>query len=327
MIDTQKENEFYSKDFDFSYSSLNKLLFCPSLFYKDYILKDKEVRTDKHLIEGSLLHCLLFEPENVLNKFNIVPGKTPTDNIRKVMKDMSLYTSETDFNNIKDSVILDSLKNMNLYQSLKTDEQRLAKIKVSDYKPYWTFINNTNVNVVDQETLDKSKKRVEILMANEEVKDLLQMVEKDFELDPVETYCEKKLRADLKNYTFGLKGIVDYYKIDSEEKTITICDLKTTGKTLSEFGETVNFYNYWLQAAVYCHLVINNVEDDYKDYNILFKFVVIDKYDQVYVFDVSEKTLSNWAVQFSDILERADYHYTKKKYNLPFDFLTGQVFL
>ena len=59
--DDNKEKEFYAKDFNFSYSSLNKLLFSPSLFYKDYILLDREVKTDKHLIEGKLVHCLLFE--------------------------------------------------------------------------------------------------------------------------------------------------------------------------------------------------------------------------------------------------------------------------
>ena len=29
-------------EFNFSYSSLNRLIFSPSLFYKDYILKDKD---------------------------------------------------------------------------------------------------------------------------------------------------------------------------------------------------------------------------------------------------------------------------------------------
>ena len=69
----QKEEEFYANNkFCFSYSSLNKLLFSPFLFYKDYILKDKEVRTDKHLVEGKLLHCLLFEPDNLKDKLYLI---------------------------------------------------------------------------------------------------------------------------------------------------------------------------------------------------------------------------------------------------------------
>jgi len=327
MINKQKEEEFYSKDFSFSYSSLNKLLFSPSLFYKDYILKDREVKTDKHLVEGSLLHCLLFEPDNLTKKFKIVPGKTPTDSVRKVMKDMTLYTDEVNLDKIEDYIILDSLKHMNLYQSLKTDEQRIAKIRTEDNSPYWSFLNNSLVDVVDQETLEKCKQKVEILKSNDDVMSVLEILKTDFELDPIQTFCEKKLETDLKNYEFGLKGIVDYYKIDSNEKTITICDLKTTGKTISEFGETVNFYNYWMQAAIYCQLVINNVEEEFQDYQILFKFVVIDKYDQVYVFDVLEDTLSDWALNLKETLDQANYHYSNKNFNLPYQFLTGQVFL
>tara|TARA_B100000674_G_C37350786_1_gene693999 strand:- start:136 stop:612 length:477 start_codon:yes stop_codon:yes gene_type:complete len=157
--------------------------------------------------------------------------------------------------------------------------------------------------------------------------ELLQIVETDFELDPVSSYTEQYLETKLNNYKFGLKGFIDYYKIDTESKTITICDLKTTSKSIAEFGETVEFYNYWLQAAIYSTLVINNVDDEYKDYQILFKFVVIDKYDQVYVFDVQEETLEQWGLSLKETLDQANYHYTEKNYSLPYQFLTGQVIL
>ena len=55
----EAEDKFYANtNFAFSYSSLNKLLFSPSLFYKDYILWDREVRADKHLVEGKLVQEL-----------------------------------------------------------------------------------------------------------------------------------------------------------------------------------------------------------------------------------------------------------------------------
>ena len=88
IIDKKKEEEFFSKDFNFSYSSLNRLLFSPSLFYKDYILKEKEIRLDKHLIEGSVIHCLLFEADKLKEKFKIVPGKAPSDSVKKVLYSM-----------------------------------------------------------------------------------------------------------------------------------------------------------------------------------------------------------------------------------------------
>ena len=150
----QKEEEFYANNkFCFSYSSLNKLLFSPFLFYKDYILKDKEVRTDKHLVEGKLLHCLLFEPDNLKDKFSITPGKAPSDSVRKVLKNMSLYTDAEKLFDVPSEIVLDSLKEMNLYQSLKTDEQRIVKIIKKEFEPYWEFLSNSNVDVIDEDTL------------------------------------------------------------------------------------------------------------------------------------------------------------------------------
>ena len=51
---------------------------------------------------------------------------------------------------------------------------------------------------------------------------------------------------------------IDYYKINHSTKMVTICDLKTTSKTIADFKETVDFYNYWLQAAIYSKLVFAN---------------------------------------------------------------------
>ncbi len=327
MIDRKKEDEFYAKDFNFSYSSLNKLLFSPSLFYKEYILQDREIKTDKHLIEGKLVHCLLLEEEEFKNKFALVPGKTPSDNIRKVMKSMVEFTHEQELKNVRDHVILDALKKMNLYQSLKTDESRIAKVKVDDYDPYWKFLFNESKDVIDQDTYERCKRQVEIIRSNKDVMDLFGNGKvntgTDFELDSDERYVEKYLQCSLQgSESFGLHGYIDYYSIDRDKKTITICDIKTTGKTIVDFPETVSFYNYWLQATIYSKLVYSNVDEEARDYEIIFKFVVVDKYNQVYVFDVMQSTMGTWAQGLTDVLYRAQFHYNSKDYSLPFEFLT-----
>ena len=323
--DIKKEEEFYAKDFNFSYSSLNKLIFSPSLFYKDYILQDREIRTDKHLIEGKLVHCLLFEPDNFDKKFNLVPGKTPSDNVRKVLKDMSLHTDAATLVSAQDFIILDSLKALNLYQSLKTDEQRLAKVRVLDYEPYWKFLSNSNMDVIDQDTYSKCTDYVHFLESNESVKSIIEETSSDFDLDPITIHVEKYLKSHLDNYPFGIHGYVDFLKVDSDKKTATICDLKTTSKSISDFKDTVDFYNYWLQAAVYSKLVYDFLGDDKDEYNILFKFIVIDQYKQVYVFDVTDETLSSWAEGLMGVLKTAEYHYKEKNYSLPMDFLVNKV--
>ena len=330
MINKQKEEEFYARDkFNFSYSSLNKLLFSPSLFYKDYILQDREIRTDKHLVEGKLIHCLLLEQEKFEKKFALVPGKTPSDNIRKVMKKMVEFTHEQRLKYVRDHVVLDALKEMNLYQSLKTDDSRIAKVKVDDYSPYWEFLFNDAVDVIDQDTYERCKKQVEIIKSNKDVMDLFGdgkvHAGTDFELDSEERYVEKYLQCDLQgSEAFGLHGYIDYYKIDRDKKQVTICDLKTTGKTISDFAETASFYKYWLQAAIYMKLVYSNVDKDVQEYEFSFKFIVVDKYNQVYVFEVTTNTMNSWGHGLTDSLSRAQFHYNSRDYSLPYEFLTSK---
>ena len=321
----QQEEKFYAnKKFCFSYSSLNKLLFSPSLFYKDYILFDREVRTDKHLVEGKLVHCLLFEPENLHKKFNIVPGKAPSDNIRKVMKDMSIHTNAETLD-LCEIQALESLKTLNLFQSLKTDAQRLNKVITEDNEPYWKFLSNTNIDVVDQDTLQNCIGKVAILEDNKDVTELFKTTETDFELDNITTHSEQYLKSDLQKMPFGLHGYVDYYQVDTDKKEVIICDLKTSGKTITDFSESVDYYNYWLQAAIYSKLVYDTLGDDKDEYKILFKFIVIDKYNQVYVFDVSDQSMNDWADGLGGSLKTAEFHYNSKNYSLPMEFLVNKV--
>ena len=331
MIDKVKEDLFYKEEFSFSYSSLNRLLFSPKLFYRDYILKQREIKTDKHLIEGKLLHLMLLQPEKLHDEFSIVPGKVPSDNIRNVLK--AINSNFYDPNNyIKledlDTEIMQALKNENLYQSFKDDSKKLAKIQTEDNEEYYKFISTSDKkDVIDNDMLLKATERVKLIKANKDVMSLMNHEATDFEMDTTQAFNEKYLECKLNDFKFGLKGYIDKYIVDDESKTITIIDLKTTAKPLENFAETVDFYNYWLQAAIYSLLVIKNVDENQQNYKIIFKFVVIDKYDQVYVFPVQEETIMKWTKGLADTLQRANYHYSERKYDLPYDFSNGNVTL
>ena len=61
MIQTIKtpqelEKEFYSKPLYLSYSGLNKLLFSPKLYYKHYVLQQREEKLESYLIDGKVIH-------------------------------------------------------------------------------------------------------------------------------------------------------------------------------------------------------------------------------------------------------------------------------
>jgi hypothetical protein len=103
--------------------------------------------------------------------------------------------------------------------------------------------------------------------------------------------------------------------------------LKTTGKTVAEFAETVDYYNYWLQAAVYKKLITEKFAVD-GIWKVEFNFIVIDKYKQTYVFPVSDETLNRWYLSgLRNTLIKAKYHYEKRDYSIPYDMAVTKVVL
>jgi len=325
------ENIFKSKcdngNFEFSYSSLNRLKFSPSLFYKDYILKEREVRTDKHLIEGKLIHLLLLQPEEFDNNFALVPGKIPSDAVRRVLNEVKDTADKEDLEDLEPNIIT-ALKHQNLYQSIKDDSKRLSKILTDDNKEYYKFLLNCDgKDIIDQDIYKKCNESVELIKENKSVMEALASNETDFELDDTESFVEKALSCKLQNYDFGLKGIIDKYIIDHKNKTIRIIDFKTTGKSVTEFAETVEFYNYWLQAAIYSVLALKNAGDKGKDYKINFTFIVIDKYNQIYSFPVRPTTMDAWYVGLEQALDVAKYHIDNMNFDLPYEFLVNEVTL
>jgi hypothetical protein len=62
-------------------------------------------------------------------------------------------------------------------------------------------------------------------------------------------------------------------------------------------------------------------------YSIEFKFVVVDKYMQSYVFPVTDATANKWIKDAEDLLKTAEFHYKSRKYDLPYAFEMDLVLL
>jgi hypothetical protein len=328
------EGNFYSKKFYFSYSSLNKLIWNPAVFHQLYILGLKEEKQDAHLVQGKVIHALLLEPENFQDNFIVSPGNLPTGNPKIVIDRVFAHHIELSRNGDERTMlpefmdaILDIMKDMNYHQSLKTDQQRLDKILTPESENYWNFLKaKGNKTLLDQETYDFCYNAVELIKTNKELCSLLACDINDF--DNKQVYNELPLMLDLPNRIFGLKGIVDNLVIDHDQKILYINDVKTTSKDLKDFPETVEFYSYWMQAVIYCTLVSLHFANLMSvGYKVKFHFVVIDRMFQTYAFPVQESTLNEWADRLVRQLDRAEWHYTNKSYDLPYEFATGSITL
>ena len=324
--------KFYQKKFYFSYSGLNKLLYSPAAFYTHYVLNQREDSTDSHLVGGRVLHCLLFEPDKYDDYFISLPGKLPSDNPRKIID--NIFRIHLGYGNnsllLEDysQDILTQLLTANLYQNLKTDQQRLDKMLTEEHKEYFEFLKQSlDKSIVDQPTLDGCKAQVEILKSNKDIRALLQL-DKTEEDDHIEVYNELHIKMDHDKLPFGLHGVLDNVVIDKESKTIFVNDLKTTGKSIQDFPDAVDYYKYWIQAVIYLVLAAEKFLKDVPDrheWNIQVTFIVIDKYNLVYPFQVSEESMSTWKKDFREVLKIAEWHYKNKRYDLPYDLAVGNV--
>lgn len=328
------EEDFYSKKFYFSYSSLNKLLWSPAVFHQLYILGLKEEKQEAHLVHGKIIHGLLLEPEKFNEQFIISPDSLPTGNPRMVIDRVFAHhielakngDSRTKLTEFLDAII-DVMKDMNYHQNLKTDNQRLDKIISPESISYWEFLKSKgNKTLIDQQSYDFCNNAVEMIKTNKDICTLLGCNLSEFENK--EVFNELELKMDIPNKIFGLKGIVDNLVIDHDKKILYINDVKTTSKDLKDFPETVEFYSYWMQAVIYSILVsLKYTNLILQGYKIEFSFIVIDKMFQVYPFKVKDSTLKEWLNKFEDVLFKAEWHYTNKNYELPYEFAIGSVVL
>jgi hypothetical protein len=332
LIGSEELTQFYKNKFYFSYSSINKLLFSPRSFYSHYVLNQREDSIDPHLVGGRVLHCLLLEPENFEKEFILMPDKFPTDSNRILIDNIFKNYLSVENNTLLleefQKEILTDLLNSNLYQTLKTDQQRLDKILTDQNKNYFEFLKTKqNKALVDPIIYANCIETVAMLKSNKDVRALLYL-DKEISDDHITVFNELPLKHNVNNLPFGYKGILDNVVIDTESKTIFINDLKTTGKGLLDFPDTVKYYKYWIQASMYYHLVYEEyVKDkpDARDWTIVITFIVVDKYNQIYPFQVSQESLAVWLKDFDKIIDIVKYHYENKDFTLPYELAIGNV--
>jgi len=324
------QQEFYSKPLYLSYSALSKMMYSPSLFYRHYVLQQREEKLDTYLIDGKVIHCLLLDDGSFDKQFMLMPSSLPTGNTKLVVD--RIYDRVKEAPGILGNYtveIIEVLQEIKLHQSLKTDTQRIDKIVTEESKSYFEFLKiKGGKDLLDEETMRRCNEAVTAIRNNELCSGLLGLVR--HEMENLDVFNEIPLTSEPfeDKYPFGLKGILDNIKVDYDRKKIYVNDLKTTGKTIVDFKDTVEYFNYWAQMAIYERLVREAFKELLtEEWVIDFHFVVIDKYNQVYPFQVSRETMDLWQQKLDVKLTEFQWHYKEKRYELPYQFAISNVIL
>lgn len=341
MIHTQnldanlKEATFYENPYHFSFSSLNTLLTAPAAFYKEQILKQREDEFKKYLLEGIIIHYLVLENRGFDDKFLVLSDKLPGENnvlvVERIYNDHYLHLENdqlilADF----EQEIDDILTAIGLHQSVKDRDKRLAKIIEPRSEAYFAFLKQKDKKtIIDSALLDKCSRRAAIVKEDPEMRMLLGMdIIPDGRSFGVYNELPLSIPAETLNLPFGFRGILDNMVIDARKKLIRINDFKTTSKNLVDFKDSIEFWNYWLQAAMYHTLVKHYLKDIITpEWTIEFRFIVFDKYDQLYAFLVTPGTMDQWLEAMDNVIKEALYHYETREYALPYDFAHKYVTL
>jgi len=323
-------DKFFDEKVYLSYSAINLLLFSPKAYSDKYIDKLKEDKTAKYLIEGKLIHCLLLTPTLLEEHYIRSDISLPPENTKKVI-DFIFKNKVKDVDDIHEyeGLILSRLIDINLHQSLKEDSGRIAKILTPEAINYWNFLLKAKgKEVIDNEIYEYCENVVEVIRNDIEVLKVLGQTSNPFDdNENIEVFNELPVQADMERFPFGFKGILDNVVVDHIQKEIIINDFKTTSKPLVEFKETIEFYNYWIQALMYVVLVQKHFVQ-YEGYTIKFNFIVIDSFLQYYIFKVTEATLTKWLERFtSEIEPRLLYHFENRDFNLPWELATKKLVL
>ena len=300
--------------FRWSFSKISKMLESPVEYKKKYILGEKEDGA-KYFEEGELIHYLLLKGSNIGDKYVVLSSKAPSDKLKAVIQ--FLIDNDLDINN--DESLLMALKVKDLYQTYKVETQ-LANARKEGKEYFDNMKASVGKIVVDIDTMARCMTKVEIIKANKKVMDLIGSCDNGQmpvnEIDLFGEVCGEPVH-----------GIID--NLVTHNGVVIINDFKTTSKSIQQFRESYDKYFYDIQAALYMELVKQNVkiEGNTEDVRFRFNFIVFDKYNNLYVFPVSEETLAKAKQHLEDALKECVWHFENDDYTLPVSYALGQVIL
>lgn len=317
-----KEQEFINTPFQFSFNSLSKLLTVPSQFYKEYVLEEREKITTKYFTKGELIHYLVLQDGHIDDKYCVLPNDLPSPNVVSILDKLYAETPEKSLDECADRID-EILTEINLYQTIKDRDKRVAKVADDKGVSYWNYLHNAEGKIaISSDMMLECVELAEIIKSNDEI---MRYLGRGLDGDRYAVYNEYELQIDkLSSYNFGLKGVIDNFVVDTQDKIVYINDFKTTSKNIQDFPESVKNYGYYWQAAIYYTLIKKcmKLEDDWQ---VKFAFIVFDKNNQLYRYEVLSNTMEAWRINLSSDLSIAGWHLDNMRFDLPYKFAIGKM--
>ena len=239
------------------------------------ILKSLQEREESPALSfGSLVDCMLTDPERFNKDYYVVDLPVLSDTLKTIANELKIYGPFCTDENIL--MVADKYE---YYKNWKP-ETRVKSIREKCGYYLEIFKLATDREIVDSQTYNRASSCVQAIKTNPATNIYFMSFN---ELNPFDirmkytNYYQLKFKATLDD-GITYKCMLDCLHIDWFDKTIQPIDLKTTGKSEWEFVESFVKWSYQLQARLYCRILKACLKGtEYEDFKILpFKFVVVN---------------------------------------------------
>lgn len=311
----------YSKnieDLKFTSNDIQLLRTNPPL-YKLLKIDKNSVKSSltKEEIEEKYLFLLIFHPEQIDEFFTMVEKEPSSDMMKKYLTKLAdlISADMTEKDEIDD---LEDLKKKAYEYSGYRESLGAVEIMAKEFDDYFRFclvkddkILITKEKVESLKTLSKTLKELHI------VKKCSIKVNKTDKIELNKQYISEKI----KDKPYLISDFSDITKLDlSNHPTMYINIFKKIDKNLYEFPENISDELSMRMAILYEILTTEN-----KKIKLVFNFIIVDKNNLCYVFNVKSGTIKKWKQKLYQFSDMAYWHVYNKRYDLPYEFANEGV--
>lgn len=280
---------------------------------------------------GSLVDCLMTEPEMIPERFCIRNFTSPSDQIISAM--LYIYDTMPDartFMYVPDDLKLEGAAHA---EYGKTWLNTTVLKKLNDNASYYTYLQEAEGKTLVSHTDFKTAEECVHILKTHPFTEKYMGDGDPFE-EGIERINQLKFKSAYDNTL--IRCMFDRIIVNHKDKTIQPIDLKTTGKAEKKFEGSVLDWDYYIQAGMYSQILLDVIsQDDYfKDFTILpFKFVVINRYrrkPQVWTYklvkedndliDPNEEVLLQHGFKpWRRLVIEANWHLQTGKFDYPYE--------
>lgn len=270
------------------------------------------------LIFGSAVHELVLQPE-LFELCEVVDR--PTAKLGFMADELyNHYCNDA----LTDEAIIAASDKISYYKGKMTPD-RIQAVKDGG-KEYWrtrkiyeTSRKETNVTPIflDPKSRERVNECIKALTNNEKIMNLLHptgLLEDPISENEQAILLDVKVEIpDFDPFVLRLKAKLDNYTIDKETNTITVNDVKTIGKIVSEFKNNFETYHYHRELAIYSWLLSLVAKKYYGIDNCTVKSncLVVSTIPAYYtkVYEVTKADFNKGWNEFKKLLRLVAHHY------------------